>query len=75
MIFAKKKWGKETPQKKLFQKIIFSQFQFRPKTNKKSKRIAPPQKKNFPAKKINFSQIQFRSKTKKMSTPSGERDI
>ena len=33
MIRAKKKWGKgPPPQKKLFQKIIFSQFQFRLKT-------------------------------------------
>ena len=45
------------PPKKLFQKIIFSQFQFR---LKKKKKIAPP-------KKINFSQVQFRLKKKKMT--------
>ena len=56
---------KFTPPKKLFQKIIFSQFQFR-LNKKKLKKNCPLPQKNFPAKKINFSQIQFSFKNNKI---------
>ena len=52
--------------KKLFQKIIFSQFQFLQKklTIKSQKHLAPHQK-NPPAQKIIFSQFHLRQKNYK----------
>ena len=56
------------PQNYLFQKNIFSQFQFRLKTKKNDlTNLPPPPKKNPPKKisKIIFSQFRFRLKTTK----------